>query len=322
MQITEASVDSGPVHIEVYPSLAVDLSWAAFGVAAEKWRAKHPEVAAIFNADSALGSRVLQFWGPPHFAAELHVWAWHAGALAVTEPDELWDALEASGASLPTDLALRTEPQEDRGPLRTRMEQLRDSPRLRQSYLTLMRDVWNALGDMWVEGHASSAVAAENLSREIARSPRWTEQIEVNCTETAELIDRLGLGSFPHVTIVPSFLFGSGMFFDLPDTLLVGADAPRGAVAARARTTALAGRLKTLADPTRLALLHHLAAGPRAVGELARDFGLSQPTVSSHVKQLREAGLINADRRGNRLELTVDRAAMALLFDDLRAVTP
>jgi DNA-binding transcriptional ArsR family regulator len=322
MQITEARNESGAVEVDVHPSLAVDLSWAAFGAESEKWRAKHPEVAAVFAADPALQSRVLQFWGPPHFAAELQVWAWHAGALAVTEPDELWDALEASGDSLPVDLALRSEPESDRGPLRARLEQLRASPRLRQTYLTLMKDVWSAVGVLWEDGRASSALAAENFSRELARVPRWTELVEVNCEETAELIDRLGLASFPHVSVVPSFLFGSGMFLDLPDTLLVGTDAPTGALAARARTAALAGRLKTLADPTRLALLHHLATGPRAVGDLARDFGLSQPTVSNHVKQLREAGLVLAARRGNRVELTVDRAAVDSLFDDLRTVAP
>jgi DNA-binding transcriptional ArsR family regulator len=322
MQITETTLDGGPVEIDVFPSLAVDLSWAAFGAASEKWRSRHPEIGARIEADPSLESRMLQFWGPPHYGAELQLWAWHAGALAVTDPDELWDAFEASGGSLPTDFALRTERESDRGQLRDRMAELRDSVRMRQSYLTLMKDVWSALEDAWAEGRECSALAAEGFTKELARTPRWTSLVDVNCAETAELIDRLGLAGFPHVSVVPSFLFGTGMFLDLPDTLLVGVDAPSGALAARARTAALAGRLKTLADPTRLALLHHLAAGPRAVGELAREFGLSQPTVSNHVKQLREAGLVDASRRGNRIELTVDRVAMDTLFADLRAVTP
>lgn len=311
--------------VEVMPSLAVDLSWAAFGGWKLPWRSKHPEVGAVYEADPALESRVNQFWGPPHGCGLVQIWASHAGALGVTDPDELWDALEASGDSLPTDPAvvtLRTEPEEDRGPLRTRMEELRDSPRLRQSYLTLLKDLWSALDGLWEEGRTSAALATENLERELARAAHWTDVIEVNCADTAALIEHAGLGTFPHVTVTPSFLFGAGMYLDLPGTLLVGADAPRGALAARARTAALAGRLKTLADPTRLALLTHLATGPRAVGELAREFGLSQPTVSSHVKQLREAGLVSADRRGNRIELTVDRGAMDSLFDDLRAVAP
>lgn len=325
MQITEPRIaGSEAIEVDVTPSLAVDLSWAAYGASAPKWRAKHPEVGVLYDADPSLRSRVVQFWGPPHGAAAVQIWAWHAGALGVTEGDELWNALEASGDSLPTDLALRTEPAEDRSLLREQLAQLHESPRLRQSYLTLLKDLFGAMAALWPAGRAAAAQAGENFGRELSlsRTRSWADLIEVNCTETVELIEQLGLDAFPHVTIAPSSLFGSGMFLELPGTLLVGLDAPQGAVAARARTSALAGRLKTLADPTRLALLHHLATGPRAVGDLAREFGLSQPTVSAHVKQLREAGLVHAARRGNRLELTVARDAMDSLFDELRAVTP
>jgi ArsR family transcriptional regulator len=53
------------------------------------------------------------------------------------------------------------------------------------------------------------------------------------------------------------------------------------------------------------------------VGEIARAFSLAQPTVSAHVKQLREAGLVAAERRGARLEISADRAALAELAGEL-----
>ena len=59
--------------------------------------------------------------------------------------------------------------------------------------------------------------------------------------------------------------------------------------------------LKALADPVRLRLLSLIGAhagGEACVCELVDRFDLSQPTISHHLKVLREAGLIDAERRG------------------------
>ncbi len=67
-----------------------------------------------------------------------------------------------------------------------------------------------------------------------------------------------------------------------------------------ARTTALADRLKALADPTRLGMLDLLAGQPEAlcVCEITSQFDLRQPTISHHLRILREAGLIQGEKRG------------------------
>ena len=63
--------------------------------------------------------------------------------------------------------------------------------------------------------------------------------------------------------------------------------------------TALASRFKALADPTRVAIVNRLAgAGEVCVCELVEDFDLSQPTISHHLRLLRQAGLVDAERRG------------------------
>ena len=62
---------------------------------------------------------------------------------------------------------------------------------------------------------------------------------------------------------------------------------------------ALASCFKALADPTRVAIVNRLAgAGEVCVCELVDEFDLSQPTISHHLKLLREAGLVDAERRG------------------------
>jgi ArsR family transcriptional regulator, arsenate/arsenite/antimonite-responsive transcriptional repressor len=61
----------------------------------------------------------------------------------------------------------------------------------------------------------------------------------------------------------------------------------------------LAARFKALADPTRVAIVNRLAAGGECcVCDLNADFDLSQPTISHHLKVLRDAGLVASTRRG------------------------
>ena len=61
----------------------------------------------------------------------------------------------------------------------------------------------------------------------------------------------------------------------------------------------LATRFKALADPTRVAIVNRLAATDECcVCDLTGAFELSQPTISHHLRLLREAGLVEASRRG------------------------
>ena len=56
---------------------------------------------------------------------------------------------------------------------------------------------------------------------------------------------------------------------------------------------------KALADPTRFRILQAIAhAQERCCGDLARDFPITQATVSQHLKVLAEAGLVEARREG------------------------
>jgi ArsR family transcriptional regulator len=62
---------------------------------------------------------------------------------------------------------------------------------------------------------------------------------------------------------------------------------------------ALAERFKALGDPTRLAIVNQLAGADEVcVCHLVPDSGLSQPTISHHLKLLRDAGLVTSERRG------------------------
>jgi ArsR family transcriptional regulator, virulence genes transcriptional regulator len=59
-----------------------------------------------------------------------------------------------------------------------------------------------------------------------------------------------------------------------------------------------AAMLKELANPSRLLILCQLIDGEKSVGELCRVIDLSQSAVSQHLARLREANLVDTDKRG------------------------
>ena len=75
-----------------------------------------------------------------------------------------------------------------------------------------------------------------------------------------------------------------------------------------------------LADPTRILILYLLAENPRHVMELAEMSGASQPTVSRHLKVLRDRGLVTATREGNTIRYTLRDPRVIQALDLLRAV--
>lgn len=75
--------------------------------------------------------------------------------------------------------------------------------------------------------------------------------------------------------------------------------------------------LLALGDPTRLAILEHLADRPRAVVDLARELPVSRPAVSQHLRVLKDAGLVIDQAVGNRRIYRVDPDGLAALRDQL-----
>ncbi len=75
---------------------------------------------------------------------------------------------------------------------------------------------------------------------------------------------------------------------------------------------ALAARFKALADPTRVAIVNRLAgAGEVCVCELVAEARVSQPTVSHHLRVLREAGLVSVRPDAQRRVYAVDARPIA-----------
>jgi DNA-binding transcriptional ArsR family regulator len=68
---------------------------------------------------------------------------------------------------------------------------------------------------------------------------------------------------------------------------------------------------KALAHPLRREIVERLSGGAATVGEVTRDFAVSKPTVSRHLKMLEEAGVVSRviDGRTHRLALRPEALA-------------
>ena len=86
----------------------------------------------------------------------------------------------------------------------------------------------------------------------------------------------------------------------------------------------LAAAFKALADPTRLEVFRLIAAqeAPVCACDVVDRFEVSQPTVSHHLRVLREAGLITVSRRGVWAYYAADPRGLDLLRDALDGLAP
>ncbi len=70
---------------------------------------------------------------------------------------------------------------------------------------------------------------------------------------------------------------------------------------------------KALSHPIRRGIVERLAAGPATVGEATRDFAVSKPAISKHLKVLEQTGVVKreVDGRVHRLSLEPDALSVA-----------
>ena len=99
---------------------------------------------------------------------------------------------------------------------------------------------------------------------------------------------------------------------------------------ARSSSIDCATKLKILSDPTRLSVMEILLAGSKHVGEINSVLRVEQSLLSHHLKVLREAGLVRAERDGkavryslaeqvggNRAEKAINLGCCHLTFEEI-----
>ena len=77
---------------------------------------------------------------------------------------------------------------------------------------------------------------------------------------------------------------------------------------------------QALGDPKRIFILYSLYEQSRHVSQLALDLEMPQPTVSRHLRVLRERGLVETERRGTAVFYTVTDDRMIKVIDTMRQI--
>lgn len=324
------------LRVVVEQSAAVELEWVLNTAHNRSWRDDHPTLGDVYAATPGIEEAIAGLWGPDEALScggfsELLLLAHHAGLLFSSDGAAVVDALEETAAGLSAEEArppLLSETDDDRRVLQARLQVLRRSKARRARYAEVLAAAWEGAGPDWeANGRRLVDQAVAGRRRLLDRGAGWQEVAD------AAWFAEHHAGFFEHmatavaalppggtVAVVPAYYTHNGLFTDLPGLLLVGVRADRSGLQARTRTEALAKSLKTVSDPTRLAILDALRGGGRTVGELAQSFALAQPTVSNHVKLLRDAGLVAEDRQGRRRLLVVRPEAVEDLLRGLQDV--
>jgi DNA-binding transcriptional ArsR family regulator len=72
---------------------------------------------------------------------------------------------------------------------------------------------------------------------------------------------------------------------------------------------------KALAHPLRREIVERLSGGAATVGEVTRDFAVSKPTISRHLKMLEQAGVVRREVDGRTHRLALRRESLAEASD-------
>lgn len=318
---------AGAPPIVARGSLAVEMDWALSGAHRLGKDPIPPVLEDLYRSEPALRDDVLSLWGEAEQLSypgylELSILANEGGLLYTLDRDLLLDSLEALAARSPGDLVLGAETPEDRTRILARLRVLRSSPKRRKHYVDVVRRVWARLRPAW-ENEGLPTVEREVAARSAAllqHRPAWSELGPHECDPSTleAAVGRLGPGG--EVAVVPAWLSGKGLVLDLPGVVVVGVPVGTKGDDDRARAERLARRLKVVADPTRLAILATLGREELTVSDIAQRFSLAQPTVSNHVKLLREAGFVTVKNEGRNRRLVASSAVVDELGEELRGL--
>lgn len=296
-----------PPRAQIQPSAAIELSWLVVGCGNRN---------AVHTMAADLEAEADAFWDDGmRGLTEVLVIAQQLGCVTGWDIEPLLNLADAQ-IDPEAELDLATEPEDERAVVRDRLRRLAGDRALRVRYQEFLRAVWNDGGPLLRE------LGRPTIERAVARACSAVE----HGLSPLELIPEGHIARrekfFPMVqralhggtlTLTPCYLAGShGHIVALPGMLSVAVGTGVTTDMARQRATAegVARDLKLLSDPTRVLILTELDRAPATVGEIALRVGVAQPTASVHVRQLREAGLLEATRDGNSSSYRVERSRL------------
>jgi ArsR family transcriptional regulator len=222
------------------------------------------------------------------------------------------------------DLELLSELPRDRPAIRDRIRRLRQDAEARHLYREILQEVWQPASDAWERrGHARVVKACADWRARLDTGAGIEELVPPRHPLTRA--EQLGFEDLlthrMEFAVSPlHFCMSGGHVADLGDFVHIAVPASDLHPVRKVRDAAfVADRLRVLAEPTRVHILIQLFSAPAGVMEVARVLRMSQPTVSGHLKVLRNASLIQPRKVGARTVFMASRKRVERLLEDARA---
>ncbi|HLZ94992.1 MAG TPA: metalloregulator ArsR/SmtB family transcription factor [Candidatus Dormibacteraeota bacterium] len=296
--------------IEVRPSAALELMWVFHDC--EAGHSLEGPLSSLEGLRTERGQEFREFWddGVRGFT-ELVVLAQRSGTLFDLDLERFFAELDQAALSDQPSPSLLSETPFERRALEARLRRLRTEAGVRADYKQLLRDAWDHVLPEWEAlGRPAVVKAATDWRSRLDRGDSFRSLLErpriwPGRPEIEDLAD--GAAAEGRLVMSPGWFYGVVHLVELDGTVLLGRRLRTSdeAVARQQISQAVAAKMRALADPTRLAILLWLASHPSSITEVARQFKLSQPTVSAHVQLLRESDLIEEKQTGRSSTLTV-----------------
>jgi DNA-binding transcriptional ArsR family regulator len=304
-------------RVEVRPSAVLELTWALCRL---HWHATLPEVLGPQDETPALHDELEAMWDDGCLA-DTSILAERLGALLSDEADTFLRGFDRAVDMDGAGLDLRSETPEVREATLARLQRLRRDTAFRRRYRALLVRLWNVVRPCWDEtGREVVRRAGADWSQRLRQGADFRELLRAKHPTFDGAHERL-LRDRPRIVLTPMYLVTMGGFLlDMTTFVHIGgpanpADAER---LRRDESELIANRMKVLSDGTRVALLRDLALEPASVMDLARRYHLAQPTVSTHVRLLREAGLLESQKDGARILYSAPRERLDRVLEDTR----
>jgi DNA-binding transcriptional ArsR family regulator len=320
---TPRSTATAPVSYAARESLVAEVLWALMLPRSDSEQRAAAQLSR-FVRSPGLEERIRSFWADGESCfTELLVLAGRAGVLFEDDFDAVIAGLERAAAGLPGSEALQSETEGERACFRDRLDRLHHDADLRRRWLGLIRDAWAEAAPVWdAQGRPQAEVYGSEIRARLARRTYEALVPVVECDfhgMLPRLVRQYAEAGDP-VVVVPSWLAFRGYVLTLPGALVVVVSVPGRERGPTAETRERARRFKALSDATRLAILEATGYRPRTIGELASAIQIAQPTVSNHVRILRDAGLLEQLRDGSRRLSPVPDALRRLTEESLVAL--
>src|SRR5712692_4311260 len=307
-------------RIRVAPSAPLELMWVLHFVQAG--HEHEGAFAALEPSRLTLGPELARLRGDDmtQYSTELIVLAHRSGTLLDLDLRRFFARIDEAVAEASEIPSLLSESAEEVEVTRSRLARLRTDAAMRKRYVELLSEIWSSVKDSWEEeGRAAVVAEGRRWRRALDDGIPFRQLLGVQSLWSGRpridaMADTAAAGG--KLILTPCWFGGKIHVIELDGTIYAGQGIRHDEPSYRKVAAEISASIKALADPTRLAILLRLAREPASVTEIARQFHLSQPTVSAHVQVLREAGLLEEKAVGRSARLSANEEGLRRLFSN------